>query len=176
MGRKPTWKRKFVHCCLAGFIIFSLSGCLLFREKKTVRIKKEEFQQTREAKEKQGEDLQKVESLIDQNDFEGALKEYQKILTQYGKNPPADEALYQMGMIYSHYRNPKKDYGRSLILFRRLIKDYPNSIKAEQAKLWIGLLQEHERLTQTIQKLQQTLEETKKVDIEIEEKKKEKVK
>ncbi len=174
MGRKSTWSGKFIHFCLAGFIILSLSGCLLFSEKERIRIDKEEFQQTRGSKEEQEKQLQTAKSLLDQNDFEGALKEYQKLLTEPGKNALADEALFQIGMIYSHYGNPKKDYAKSLVLLRKLLKEYPHSLRAEQARLWVGLLQEHERLTQTLQKLQQTFEETKKVDIEIEEKKKEK--
>lgn len=176
MGRESTRTRKFVRVCLAGFMILSLSGCLFFREKETVRIKTEEYHQTNEPKERRVEYLLVAKSLLDQNDFEGALKEYQKILTNSVKNSLQDEALFQMGMIYSHYGNPKKDYVKSLSLLRRLVKDYPHSPRAEQARLWIGILQEYERLTQTVQKLQQTLEETKKVDIEIEEKKKEKVK
>ncbi len=136
----------------------------------------EEFQQTKEPKEGRVENLLLAKSLIDQNDFEGALKEYQKILTHPGKYSQVDEALFQMGMIYSHYGNAKKDYAKSLTFLRRLVKDYPHSPRAEQARLWIGVLQENEKLNQTVLKLQQTLEETKKVDIEIEEKKKEKVK
>ncbi len=176
MGREPIRTGKFVHVCLAGLITLSLTGCLFFRERETVRVKTEEFHQTHEPKERRVEYLLVAKGLLDQNDFEGALKEYQKILTNSGKNSLQDEALFQMGMIYSHYGNVKKDYAKSLSLLRRLVKEYPHSHRAEQARLWIGLLQEYERLAQTVQKLQQTLEETKKVDIEIEEKKKEKVK
>lgn len=117
-----------------------------------------------------------AKSLLDRNDFEGAFKEYQKVLTLSGTNPPGDEALYHMGMIHVHYGNPKRDYSKSLVFYRRLVKDYPQSPRIEQARLWIGMLQEVERLNQSLQKCQQTLEETKKVDIEIEEKKREKTK
>ncbi|MGZ3604822.1 MAG: hypothetical protein ACXU9P_07665 [Thermodesulfobacteriota bacterium] len=46
----------------------------------------------------------------------------------------------------------------------------------EQAKIWTGILQENEKLSQTIQKLNQVIEESKDVDIQIEEKKREKAK
>ncbi|MCX7948682.1 MAG: tetratricopeptide repeat protein [Treponemataceae bacterium] len=117
-----------------------------------------------------------AQGFLDRQDFEGALREYQKVLSLSGKSPPGDEALFQMGMIHAHYGNPKRDYPKSLALLRRMVREYPQSPKAEQAKLVIGLLQENERLAQTLLKLQQTLEETKKVDLEIEEKKKEKLK
>ncbi len=122
------------------------------------------------------ESLLLAKSLLDRNDFEGALKEYQKVLTLSGVTPPGDEALYYMGMIFVHSSNPKRDYSKSLAFYRRLVKDYPQSPRIEQARLWIGMLQEVERLNQSLQKCQQTLEETKKVDIEIEEKKREKTK
>jgi TolA-binding protein len=156
--------------------MFSLSGCLLFKEKETITVRTEELRQAKESKEARMNYLLMAKNLLDQNDFEGALKEYQKLLTQSGQHSPADEALFQIGMIYAHFGNPKKDYGKSLTFLKKLLKDFPQSPRAEQARLWVGLLQEHERLTQTVQKLQQTLEEIKKVDIEIEEKKKEKMK
>jgi len=42
--------------------------------------------------------------------------------------------------------------------------------------IWVRILQESEKLSQTIQKLNQVIEESKQVDIEIEEKKREKAK
>ena len=76
-----------------------------------------------------------------------------------------------MGLIFAHAGNPKKDYGRSVAFFRRMIKEYPQSSLAEQAKIWIGILQENEKLNQMIQNLNLVIEESKRVDIEIEEKK-----
>jgi len=108
--------------------------------------------------------------------YEGALKENQRILSLFGQDPPGDEALFNMGLIYAHPGNPKKDYAKSLTIFKKLIKDYPQSSWVEQAKTWTGILQENEKLNQTIQKLNQVIEESKQVDIEIEEKKREKAK
>ncbi len=176
MGGEPTRRGKLIHLCIAGVLLISfLSGCFYFKEKEIIRFEKGEVQQDKTLKE-HDESLFLAKSLLDRNDFEGALKEYQKVLTLSGVTPPGDEALYHMGMILVHYGNPKRDYVKSLAFFRRLVKDYPQSPRIEQARLWIGVLQEVERLNQSIQKCQQTLEETKKVDIEIEEKKREKTK
>ena len=94
-----------------------------------------------------------------------------------------DETLFSMGLIYAHAGNPKKDLGKSLALFKKLIKDHPQSLFAEHAKMWMGILQENEKLNQaieksnqTIEKLNQVIEKSKQVDIEIEEKKREKAK
>ncbi len=112
--------------------------------------------------------------LLSQGKYEEASKEIQKLLSPSPRHPLEDEALFQMGLIYTHPGNPKKDYGKSMNYFKKLIKDYPQSSWSELAKIWTGMLQENERLTQTVDKLNQTIEKSKQVDIEIEEKKKEK--
>ncbi len=116
------------------------------------------------------------QKLLAEGNYEGALKENQRILSLSGQNPPGDEALYNMGWIYAHPGNPKKDYAKSLALFKRLIKDHSRSPWVEQAKTWVGVLQENEKLSRSIQELSLMIEKTKQVDIEIEEKKREKAK
>ena len=91
----------------------------------------------------------------------------------YDNIPPGDEALFNIGLIYAHYGYPKRDYKKSLDLFKRLVKMFPQSPLAGQAKLWIGILQENERLNREIEELNKTIKKSKQVDIEIEEKKKE---
>jgi tetratricopeptide (TPR) repeat protein len=115
------------------------------------------------------EHLLRGQKLLSQGDYESALNENQKVLSISAHRPPEDEALFNMGLIFAHSGNPKKDFGKSLDFFCRVVKDYPKSPLAEQAKIWIKVLQEHEGLTQVIQKLKQ-------VDIEVEEKKREKAK
>jgi outer membrane protein assembly factor BamD (BamD/ComL family) len=70
-------------------------------------------------------------------------------------------------MIYASFRNPKRDLEKSLSHFLRLVKEYPQSAFADEAKTWIDLLQEN-------QKLNRMIEKSKEVDIAIEEKKREK--
>jgi tetratricopeptide (TPR) repeat protein len=99
------------------------------------------------------------QKLLTKGDYEGALEENQKILSKYPNRPPGDEALFNMGLIYAHSGNPKKDYQKSILFFSKLIEGYPRSPLVEQAKIWIGVLQ--------------VIEKSKQVDIEIEEMKKE---
>jgi len=120
--------------------------------------------------------LHRGRGLLAQGDYEGALMENQRVLSLSGQDPPGDEALFNIGLIYAHPGNPKKDYGKSLTFFKKLTKDHPQSPWVEQGKIWTGMLQENEKLNQTIQKLNQVIEESKQVDIEIEEKKREKAK
>jgi len=114
------------------------------------------------------------QKLLAEGKYEGALKENQRILSLSGQNPPGDEALFNIGLIHAHPGNTKKDYGKSLTFFRRLIKEYPQSSWVEQAKTWAGVLQENEKLSRSIEELSRVIEKSKQVDIEIEEKKREK--
>lgn len=149
MGRKQIWQRKFIHFCIACLTPLLLFSCAIIEE----GLKKEEQKEARE------QHLLRAKELFSQGNYEGSLKENQQVLSLSGKNPPGDEALFNMGLIYAHHKNPKKDYRKSLGLFRRLLTDYPKSPLGQQAEVWAGVLQE--------------IEKSKQVDIEIEEKKKE---
>lgn len=150
MGREQTRAGKHFYFCIASLIFLSLSGCATLKE---IRARGE----TREA-------LMRGQNLLAQGDYEGSLKENQKALSLSADQAPGDEAVFNMGLIYAHSANSKKDYRKALSFFSRLIKDYPKSPLLEQAKIWVGVLQANERLTQLIEK-------SKQVDIEIEEKK-----
>ena len=113
------------------------------------------------------ERLLRGQKLLAQGDYEGAIHENQKVLSMVTYRLPGDEALFNMGLIYAHSGNPKKDFEKSIEFFKKLIKDYPESPLVEQSKIWVEVLQKNEELNQVIQKLKQ-------VDIEIEERKREK--
>jgi outer membrane protein assembly factor BamD (BamD/ComL family) len=140
-------------------ILLSFTGCATLREM--------------EAKRETREYLLTAQKLLDQGDYEGSLRENQKVLSLYDNVSPGDEALFNEGLIYAHYGYPKKDYQKSLDLFKRLVKVFPESPYAGEAKIWIGLLQENERLKKEIEELNKTIKKSKQVDIEIDEKKKE---
>jgi len=159
LGRKRTRTGKYLHLSIACIIFVSLAGCAILKEMK--------------AKRETHEYLTMAQKLLDQGDYEGSLKENQKVLSLYGNVPPGDEALFNMGLIYAHYEYPKRDYKKSLDLFKRLVKVFPQSPLVGQAKIWIGLLQENERLNIEIEELKKTIKKSKQVDIEIDEKKKE---
>ncbi len=140
-------------------IFISLAGCATPKEM--------------EAKGETREYFTTAQKLLDQGDYEGALRENEKVLSLYDNIPPGDEALFNIGLIYAHYGYPKRDYKKSLDLFKRLVEMFPQSPLAGQAKLWIGILQENQRLNREIEELNKTIKKSKQVDIEIEDKKKE---
>ena len=159
MGRKQTRTWMYLYLSIACMIFISLAGCATLKEM--------------EAKRETPEYFITAQKLLDQGDYEGALRENEKVLSLYDNISPGDEALFNIGLIYAHYGYPKRDYKKSLDLFKRLVKTFPQSPLAGQAKLWIGILQENERLNREIEELNKTIKKSKQVDIEIEEKKKE---
>jgi TolA-binding protein len=96
---------------------------------------------------------------VDAGDFEGALRLGEEALEQDPAAGLADAAVFDLALLSVHYGNPKKDYRKALSLFRRLVKDYPHSQLVDEARIWIGVLE--------------SIERAKRIDIEIEEKKKE---
>lgn len=114
-----------------------------------------------ESEEGQGH-LIRSQQLLAQGNYEGAVGENQKVLSLSDPKSSKDEALFNLGLIYAHSRNPQRDIQKSLEYFKRLIKNYPKSSFVEQASVWVGVLEENEELNHIIEKLKQ-------VDIDIEE-------
>jgi len=102
--------------------------------------------------------LARNQKLWAQKDFDRALEENQAILAKYGHKPPADEALYALGFIYAQANNPKKDYNKAVFYFKRLLREIPQSLRAEEARAWVQMLE--------------LWEQSKQIDLEIEKKRK----
>jgi len=111
--------------------------------------------------------FQRTRKSFEQGTYESLLEENQKILSAPAKNTPKDRALFQIGLIYAHTGNPKRDLEKSLSFFQRLLKEYPQSLLADESKTLMDMIQENLKLNQMIEK-------SKQVDISIEEKKREK--
>ncbi len=178
MGGKRTGSRKQIHLCLAILILLSLGGCA-FNRKADTRVIATKMTTTGLSETKAAEansHLVRGQKLLAQGDYRNALKENEKVLSLAGHSTPAEESLFYLGLIYAHPANPVKDYGKSLSFFRRLLKEYPQSPLVEQVKAIAGLLQENDKQNRTIERLNNIIEESKKVDLEIEQRKREKTK
>ncbi len=72
---------------------------------------------------------------FNQGEYEASLSKYEQIIE---KNPAvADRVLFEMGVIYAHPRNEKKDYQKSLNCFQKIVKDYPDSKFRQDSQLMI---------------------------------------
>ena len=155
MGRKRTWKRQHLYRSVACLMLFISSACVPCRQLPPPEASPAA---PLPAVCVERPHLESVYDYIGRSDFDGAMKEYQDILSRSPKAPPGDEALFNLGLLAAHYANPRRDYKRSLGYFMRIESDFPNSHFAEEAKIWVSVLH--------------AFEKAKQVDLEIEKKKK----
>lgn len=157
MGGKLSWARKHIQIYLA-----SLSACVVFACASSGALVTSSASSDAPVTLTSPESvsyLQLVQSLMHQGDFDSALRESQSTLARSPKTPPGDDALFYMGLIYVHHGNPKRDYQKAHSLFMRVVREFPQSPRAEESVIWLGVLE--------------SIEKAKQVDILIEEKKKE---
>ncbi|MDA8125123.1 MAG: hypothetical protein M0009_08060 [Deltaproteobacteria bacterium] len=167
MGGKQTGRGKPLHLCLALLIFLGLSACALNRMGPTMVDATGDEARAH---------LAKGRELLARGDYGNALKENEKALSLAGRNVPVDEALFYMALIHSLPMNPAKNQGKALVTFRRLIKEYPKSPLLEPAKAMVELLQENDSLGQKVDRLNNIIDELKKVDLDVDRKKREQIK
>lgn len=141
MGRKQARARKQIFCCIACLMILSLFRCAT-------------IEGLRKGQEAKGS-LHRGHTLLAQGNYEGALNEYQRVLSLSSQKPPEDEALFNIGLIYASGRYPKRDYRKSMNYFIKILNNYPQSPFVEQAKIWVGVLYENERMNLLFKKTKQ---------------------
>ena len=73
--------------------------------------------------------------LFHQGSYTASLDKYLEIIEKYPAK--ADRALFEMGIIYAHPKNERKDYQKSLECFQKLIKDYPGSEYRQNSEMMI---------------------------------------
>jgi tetratricopeptide (TPR) repeat protein len=174
MGGKSSRSRQHVYIRIALLILF-IGGCTLSKKNELPIAKAPEPEMVREPavipeappviaepkealeRREANEYLNAAQTLLARGDFDGSLRESQKVLSLLKDQSPADTAIFHMGLVYAHPKNPKKDNKRAIYFFNRVIKGYPDSAWVEQAKIWVGVLDGVEKLKQ--------------VDLEIEERK-----
>ena len=139
MGRKPVRPGQRFHFCLA--LLVFVCGCTLFDESN-------QRQRLRET-------LASAQQELLRGDYEGSLKSYERAIVMAQNQPPADMATYNVGLVLAHPLNPKNDRPKAITAFNRVIATYPDSVWAEQARVWINVLNEAEEAKREIAKTKQ---------------------
>ncbi|MEN8263514.1 MAG: tetratricopeptide repeat protein [Nitrospirota bacterium] len=103
--------------------------------------------------------LMQSQKLLSEGNFKASIIESRKVLKMQAASDFKDDALFNIALIYAHYNNPEKDYKESIKYFTELMNKYPKSHLADQAGIWLDVLN--------------IIEKAKQVDIDIEKKKKE---
>ena len=72
---------------------------------------------------------------FNQGKYEAALSKYRLIIQKHPVG--TDRVLFEMGIIYAHPRNAKKDYQKSLECFQKIVEDYPDSQYRRDSQMMI---------------------------------------
>jgi tetratricopeptide (TPR) repeat protein len=144
MGRKPVGEGQYFYFCLALLILFA--GCSALQETNRRH-------EMRDA-------LTTGRHLLAHGDYDGSLKAFQDVIIMAQDQPPADAATYNMGLVYAHPQNSQRDLQKAIGFFNRLITHYPDSPWTEQAKIWVGVLNEAEESKQAIEDSKQVIEKS----------------
>ena len=145
MGRKPIGWRQQICICVA--LLIFIAGCSLFQESSRRR-------ELREA-------LTQGHQLLARADYEGSLNAFQNVVSIAKDQPPADAAIYYIGVVEAHPQNPRKDRQKALGSFQRVLSQFPESAFAEPAKAWIGVLNEIDATKQEIERTKIEFEKSK---------------
>jgi tetratricopeptide (TPR) repeat protein len=123
MGGKRAGKRQHILFYTACFIIVALgSGC-------------SHYQMSLRAK----EHLANARNLIAMQRYDEAIKESEHVL-ELSPKAKEDQALFLMGVIYGHPKNPSPDLERSIKCFESLRELYPESDLIPPSELYISIL------------------------------------
>jgi tetratricopeptide (TPR) repeat protein len=144
MGRERARPRQYFYFCFA--LLISVAGCLLQNTSRQREL---------------SDGLIKGNNLLAQNDFDESLKTFSEVWTAARNKPPADVAMYNMGLVYAHPQNPKRDLQKAMYCFDQTIQNNPTSGLAQQARVWIAVLQDSENAHEELEKSRQEVERSK---------------
>ena len=127
MGRERKRGGKFLYFCLAILIAGCLTGCAPLRELETTW--------------RRSAHLKQMQDLTQKGEFELALRENQQILDRFPDAPPGDAALFSMALISADKNYSRRNYEETLAFFAELADRFPQSPFAQQASIWLPLLE-----------------------------------
>ena len=189
MGRKFSQQRKHFFLYIACWISFLLAGTGCAPYYNLYNDEPFSFDQHSEANQL----LLEAKLSFSSGDFLTSLKKNQEMLNRFPQKY-GSHALYMMGMIYANPENTYVNYEISIHFFKKLVKEYPESVFKDKAKIWIWLLHQNMDYAEKVDKknkridlleneletekkeiinLQNQIKRLKEIDLGIEEKKRE---
>jgi len=189
MGRKYSRQRKHFFLYIACSISFLLAGTGCAPYYNLYNDEPFSLSQYSEANQL----LLQAKSSFASGDFLTSLKKNQEMLNRFPQNY-GSHALYMIGLIYANPQYTYANYDISIHFFKKLVKEYPESVFIVKAKIWIWLLNQNMDYAEKIDKenkridllenelktekkeiinLQNQLKRLKEIDLGIEEKKRE---
>ena len=121
MGTKQDRTRKyfFLHLTCLGLLPFVIFGCLHFSKKQ------------------QGQQLLKegMDQMVNRQ-YAASMTKSLTVLNSF-PHTLADQALFQIGLLYAQPENPNQDYEKSLGSFNKILNEFPESQLRHQSQIWI---------------------------------------
>jgi hypothetical protein len=189
MGRKYSRQGKHFFLYIACWISLLLAGTGCTPYYNLINDDPFSFSQYSEANQL----LLQAKSSFASGDFLASLQKNQEMLNRFPQKY-GEHALYMMGMIYANPEYTYVNYDISIHFFRKLVKEYPESVFKNRAEIWISLLNQNTDYAKMIDKknkrvsflenkleiekkeiinLQNQIKRLKEIDLGIEEKKRE---
>ena len=73
--------------------------------------------------------------------YEASMAKNLTVLNNF-PNSIADQALFQMGLLYAHPENPNQNYQKSLAAFNEILNEYSQSRLRHQTQLWVLIVED----------------------------------
>lgn len=169
MGRIQIWARMhfLFHIACIAILALVVFGC-------------PHFSQQRQGKQL----LESAMTWMLEGQFDSALADSRTVLETF-PDGLADQAHFQIGLIYAHPENPNRNSHNAQKAFNTIVNDFPQSHLRDQAQIWISVIRNNElrkriigklheknsALEKTVDELKEQIEDLKRVDLGFEEKK-----
>ena len=73
--------------------------------------------------------------------YEASLAKNLTVLNNFPRSL-ADQALFQIGLLYAHPENPNQNYEKSIESFNKIISEFSESRLRHQAQLWVVFIRD----------------------------------
>jgi hypothetical protein len=131
MGGKRASSGKYLHICATLLICLAFCNCSALRNLGD--------------QDEPRQHLTQAQKLFALGDFDASLMENRKALVLSADRPPEDEALFNIGLIYAHPENSKRDLIEAIAVFQGLIQNFPESPWRNRAIVCVGIISDYKK-------------------------------
>lgn len=101
--------------------------------------------------------------------YKEATAAYHKIMAESPDSTLASDALFELALVNTYHDNPQRDPAQAIRTFAEFIKRYPDHKRISEAQSWISILKTVQELKKQNERLNESIEELKQLDIRHEE-------
>jgi outer membrane protein assembly factor BamD (BamD/ComL family) len=116
--------------------------------------------------------FQDAAASVKEKRYKEAAASYNKIMADAPDSALAADAMFELALINAHYDNPQRDYTHAIRSFAEFVKRYPDNRRADEARTWLSVLRTVQELKKQNERLNESIEELKQLDIKHEERRK----